>query len=143
MNPNDPIHTIMTTEVITVDQNDTLSTIQELFKAYRFHHLPVIDNPRRLVGIISELDIRRAYELLMYQASGNIWTKDELNDLKAEDIMTPNPTILSPSDSIHKAADIFLYNKYHALPVVEYDDLVGIVTVHDLLAYYFDWPGNG
>ena len=44
---------------------------------------------------------------------------------------------LEPDDTIGLAADIFLANKFHALPVVEDERLVGIVTTHDLLKYSF------
>jgi acetoin utilization protein AcuB len=51
--------------------------------------------------------------------------------------MTPEPIVVDPDDSIGLAADIFLVNTLHALPVVEDNRLVGIITTHDLLKYAF------
>lgn len=51
--------------------------------------------------------------------------------------MTPYPIQLDPDDSIGLAIDIFLANKFHALPIVEDGALLGIVTTHDLLEYAF------
>ena len=52
--------------------------------------------------------------------------------------MTKLPMFLSPEDSIGLAADIFMANKFHALPVVDDNQLIGIITTHDLLAYSFE-----
>ena len=54
--------------------------------------------------------------------------------------MTKDPMILDPEDSIGLAADVFLANKFHSLPIVEDGVLTGIVTVHDLLAFSFNSP---
>jgi acetoin utilization protein AcuB len=54
--------------------------------------------------------------------------------------MTKYPLQLSPDDTVGLAADIFLANKFHALPIVDDGQLVGIVTAHDLLSYSFSSP---
>ena len=135
-----PVRSIMTTNVITVRDNETLEAIKKIFKNHNFHHLPVLGHLNRMVGIISRVDIQNAYELMIYQAAGTQWTKKELLTLTAEDIMTPSPKFLGPNDTINHATDLFLFNKFHALPVIEQDELIGIVTVHDLLAHFFDYP---
>jgi CBS domain-containing protein len=60
--------------------------------------------------------------------------------MTAEQFMTKYPVQLDPDDSIGLAADIFLANKFHALPIVEDGVLVGLVTSHDLLQYSFSSP---
>jgi predicted transcriptional regulator len=47
---------------------------------------------------------------------------------------------LDPDDTVGLAADIFLVNRFHALPVVDGVDLVGIVTSHDLIALAYGSP---
>ena len=54
--------------------------------------------------------------------------------------MTEFPMHLDPEDSIGLAADTFLANKFHALPIVEDQVLVGLITTHDLLKYSFESP---
>jgi len=54
---------------------------------------------------------------------------------RARDIMTAAPLFLDPDDTVGLALDIFLANKFHALPVVEDNILMGILTTHDILAY--------
>jgi len=69
--------------------------------------------------------------------AGKTYSKKTYNNIFAKDIMTENPVFLNPEDSIGLAADLFLENIYHAIPIMEDGVLVGIITTHDLLAYAF------
>lgn len=137
MNPNNAIRNIMTTHLKTVTPDDSITTVKEMFNRYDFHHLPVVTSDNRLAGIISREDYFRFHATLSQNTPGRTWTQNEMKYLKAKNIMIAYPMTLDPDDAIGLAGDIFLTNKYHALPVVEDDELVGIVTVHDLLAYSF------
>lgn len=138
MNPERPIQDIMITDLITVSPDASIREIQYLFEANNFHHLPVVDKGETLCGIISREDFfKLAYELSL-KTTGRTWTEREYNSMKAKDIMTKNPLVLDPEDSIGLAADIFLANRFHALPIVDENRLVGMVTTHDLLLYSFN-----
>lgn len=137
MKPNNAIRSIMTTNLVTVNMNSPLATVQEIFEKHSFHHLPVMDSDNQLIGIISREDYFKIYNNLAKSTSGRTWTKKEIACLKAKSIMSEHPMTLDPDDTIGLAGDVFLANKYHALPIVEDEELLGIVTVHDLLAYSF------
>ena len=139
MNPNVPVSDIMTRSVITVNPDDKLPKIRELFVKNNFHHLPVVENGT-LIGIISREDFLRVYYDLSRQTAGKTWSDKSFVHLNASGIMTKDPMILDPEDSIGLAADVFLANKFHSLPIVEDGVLTGIVTVHDLLAFSFNSP---
>lgn len=140
MNPNIPISEIMTTSLVTAQPKTNLGQLREMFDKHSFHHLPVVESNGRLVGIISRQDFNKvAYVLSVEKAKiGSALTPYQ--GLVAEDIMTKYPLQLSPDDTVGLAADIFLANKFHALPIVEDGLLTGIVTSHDLLAYSFSSP---
>ncbi len=141
MNPNLPIREIMTTNPVTVRGEESLTKLREIFSRYTFHHLPVTDAENNLQGIISREDFYKvAYVLSLQEGSKAAATKNRFQKLCANDIMTKYPLQLDPEDSIGLAADIFLANKFHALPIVEEGRLVGIVTSHDLLSYSFNSP---
>lgn len=138
MDSNLAIRDIMATDVIMVRPDDTLSHIRRIFEKNNFHHLPVVEPGEKLVGIISRTDyVKIAYVLSLNTADENM-TAVVFPELFAKDIMTPQPMSVEPMDTLGLAADIFLANKFHALPVVEDDQLVGIVTTHDLLKFCFD-----
>ncbi|MCI5081074.1 MAG: CBS domain-containing protein [Saprospiraceae bacterium] len=140
MDPNKTLRTIMTTNLRTIQENTNMEEVQSIFKVYDFHHLPVLNEEQKLCGIISREDLSKLNYYLSLVTTGKTYTKLEYSSLKAKDIMTPNPLCLYPDDTIGLAADIFLANKFHAVPIVEDDQLVGIVTTHDLLNYGYSSP---
>ncbi len=141
MNPEMPIREIMTTQLITAVPNTSMKEVQSVFARHNIHHLPVVDECEAIIGIISKEDLYKITHLLALNTSGPTYSEKMFRTLTARDLMTPNPMVLDPDDSIGLAADIFLANKFHALPIVENDRLVGIVTTHDLLAFAFDKTG--
>lgn len=129
-----------TTDLITVTPDENAEKIKSLFESNNFHHLPVVDRGEKLVGIISKEDFLRIAYLLSLNTTGRTYSKKEYGRLEARDIMTSYPMVLDPDDTIGLAADIFLANKFHALPIVEDERLVGLITSHDLLNFSFNSP---
>lgn len=122
---------IMIKDVVTVHVEDAISKVQDLFDENTFHHIVVTDN-KGFCGIISNNDM-----LNMFLDAYNSKSEISLTDKKAKDIMTSNPLSIDIEDSIGFAADIFLANHIHALPVLDGDELAGIVTDYDLLKYAY------
>lgn len=116
-----PISNIMSKKLVVIQEDDYTTKAEEVFMEFGFHHILVM-NADALSGIISSTDLLRAYQ-------------QKNQPVKIKDIMTKNPLTLQADDSIGLAADIFLANKLHALPIMENDELVGMVTSHDLLKY--------
>jgi CBS domain-containing protein len=139
MDTNNPVADIMTRDLITVQPATTIDRIHDLFEKHTFHHLPVVDHGQ-LVGIISKSDYLKIRHMLAVTWSGVTICQDMYRDMCAADIMTNEPLRIDANDSIGLAADIFMANALHALPVVEDNQLVGIVTSHDLLAYAYHEP---
>ena len=141
MNPSKAIREIMTTKLVTVSPETTAKAIQEVFNKNDFHHVPVVEvNTNQLVGIISKHDFFKVAYVLSLNTAGRTYSEKHYETLKAKDVMTNYPVFLDPDDSIGLAADIFLANKFHALPIVEDGALIGLVTTHDLLKYGFNRP---
>jgi CBS domain-containing protein len=136
MNPETPVSQIMSSRLVTVESDDRLQKIRQIFEEYGFHHIPVMDMGK-LVGIISKADFYRVSHTLSFTLNGREHVHCDDHVYTAKDIMTQYPMQLDPDDTVGLAADIFLANRFHALPVVEGEDLVGIVTSHDLIAYAF------
>lgn len=124
---NERIYTIMTTEVVTLHPTDNLLKVKELIFGKRYHHLPVIDDDRKLVGIVTSWDLLKA----------DIEQKN-YKDYLVEQVMSTKVATLHPNEMVGAAAMVFLRYLFHAIPIVEKDNtLVGIVTTHDVLVYEF------
>lgn len=141
MNPNVSVQNIMTTKMVTVRPDDSLDSIKRKFMDNSFHHLPVTAAGGDLLGIISREDFYKvAYVLTLRSEHMDGENQDSFSRLCAADIMTKYPLQLDVDDTVGLAADIFLANKFHALPIVDEGKLVGIITSHDLLEFVFNSP---
>lgn len=120
---NEAIHTIMTKNPISLSPKHTIADVESLFKHHRIHHLPVVDEGR-LIGLVT------TYDLWNHRSS-------DPTKIFVTDVMNTRIIRISPDDKIGTAAELFLDNSFHALPVVQDDKLVGIVTTFDVLKYEF------
>lgn len=137
MKPATAISHIMTTSPITLRKEDSLKSVEDIFNRYPFHHLPVVDQGNIVVGIISKVDVLNFLKNLSVETTGKYYSKMTIRNSTVDEIMTKQPIVLDSDDTIGLAADIFLANKFHAIPVVENNQLVGIITSHDLLSYAY------
>jgi acetoin utilization protein AcuB len=134
----------MTREVITIDQEATIFDAQQLLAENKIRHLPIIDQERRLIGIITDRDIRSAlpYNSLIEHCSEE--EKERVAKFKVKDIMTKDPISISPTYTIQDALLLIQNSKVGALPVVDDDHkLKGIISVRDLLRAFINVLGIG
>lgn len=122
----------MTTDVISVRPDTSLLKIGKLMHDHDIRRVPVQDDDGKVVGIISDRDVRdaspsKATTLDMYEMHYL------LAEIRASDIMTKNPVTLKPTDTIEKAAMIMLDQKIGGLPVVDENGVLrGIISDHDV-----------
>lgn len=132
---------IMSTPVITVGPNDTMSEVQDIFRKNNIHHIPVVDDGK-VVGIISKSDYYRllhGFTLFKTQKSEQ-YNDAIMRSLLAGEAMTRQVATLAPGDSLEMAVGFFRENLFHALPVVDKGRLIGIVTTFDLLTHAYSTP---
>ena len=137
MNTQTPLRELMTTDLTVIQLDTSFNKIKSIFDTNSFHHLPVVDKMAMVKGIISKHDFTSLTYQLSTETAGKTYSEKTYNNLFAKDIMTKNPVFLNPEDSVGLAADLFLENVYHAIPIMEDGVLVGIITTHDLLSYAF------
>ena len=134
----------MTRNVITIDQEASILDAQEQLAKNKIRHLPVIDNDRRLIGIITDRDIRSALPFHSLMEHGSEKEKERVLEFKVKNIMTKDPTSISPTYTIQDALLLIQNLKVGALPVVDEDQkLKGIISVRDLLRAFINVLGIG
>jgi acetoin utilization protein AcuB len=134
----------MTRKVITVDQEATIIDAQELLAENKIRHLPVVDKDRRLIGIITDRDIRSVLPYKSLIENGGDKEKERVAKFKVKDIMTKDPLSISPTYTIQDALLMIQNSKVGALPVVDDDHkLKGIISVRDLLRAFINVLGIG
>lgn len=133
---------LMTRSPDTVAPEASLHDALTLMNKDGCRHLPVLEADR-LVGIITERDIRLAVNSPVLWDERAIPRSEVLHALKVDVCMTPDPTTVSPDTSAFEAASVLRLNQFGALPVVQDDELVGIISVSDFLDYVISLQERG
>lgn len=134
---NIPVAEIMTRELLIVEPEDKLEKVRDIFQSNNVHHVPVVDKHGKLAGIISKGDFNRVNHILtLFDEQKYKEYNDMLyRSITAQEIMTKQVATVSPDDPLSLVADMFKENLFHAVPVVDRNFLVGIITTHDLISY--------
>ena len=123
---------LMRKDVITAREGDSVEkTYAEMLRG-RFRHMPVVAEGNRLVGIVSDRDLRNVL-VFLNDAQGN---RQAVGDktLTIGKVMTPEPMAADPGDSLKTAVRVMVKHKFGCLPVCDAaGKLVGLVTETDML----------
>jgi len=124
---------IMTARIVTVDMDDRLEVVKEIFDTMRFHHLLVVDEHKRLSGVLSDRDLLRALSPYVGSAAETARDLATLNK-RVHQIMTRQPITLRQESGVAEAVELLLKNRISCVPIVD-DEFkpVGIVSWRDLL----------
>lgn len=134
----------MTRKVITIDPEAGILEAQDLMRQHSIRHLPVIDADSKVIGIITDRDIRSAvpYELIKHHNLRN--EPEKLAAIKVKEIMTADPIVISCLYTIQDALLLIQREKVGAFPVVDEEGrLKGILSVRDLLRAFINVLGIG
>jgi len=122
----------MTKDVITVDPEASMMRAAKLMKEKNIRRLPVVDDKGKLVGMLSDRDVKEA-------SPSKATTLDVhelyylLSEIKVKNIMTPTPLTIRETDTVVKCAAIMHDKKISGLPVLnESGELVGIMTQNEV-----------
>ncbi len=132
MNLRAPISSIMTTNLLTVNPEDSLQVVKEIFEKNNIHHLPVV-RYKKIVGIISKSDFLHFRHGFSSNEEDAFFNESRMKAYKAEEIMTNRLGKVESTDRIEVAVEVFKTNLFHAIPVVDNDELVGIITTYDII----------
>jgi len=130
------VNDLMTAVPDTVTPTTPLRTVIGIMKMRGYRQIPVLDNGK-LVGIVTDRDIRLVMNspVVLHDKA-----QDEalLTDVTVESCMTPNPIFVTPETPAYRAAEMLSMYKFGAMPVIEKDTLVGIITTTDFLNYFLE-----
>jgi acetoin utilization protein AcuB len=127
------IHEVMSKPVIAARPDDTIASVYETMAAHRIRHIPVVedrsgvssDTGTLIRGIVTDRDLRRATSALHDR-------RVSINE-PVRRIMTRDVIMAAPQDPVEEAARLMRRQKIGSLPVMDGEELVGIVTGMDLL----------
>jgi len=125
----------MTQNLVKLNLEDTLTKAESLFKSHKIRHLPVV-NGDKIVGMLSYNDLLRISFADATDDDGDTVETTVYDMFTLEQVMSKQVSFVKASDTIEVAAELFITKDFHALPVLENDKLVGIVTTTDMIRFY-------
>lgn len=114
------VRDIMSNDIVSLNSEESIERAAQIMKQFDIGSIPVC-NQEKLIGIVTDRDIT-----LRSVAGGNS------NQQKICDVMTPNPVTGTPDMDIQDAARIMSEQQIRRLPIVQNDNLVGIVSLGDI-----------
>jgi CBS domain-containing protein len=114
------VHQHMTSDLLTVQAGDSVVAVAQRMVDRNVGAVLVVEDGR-LVGIMTERDLMKAV------------ARGLVAEAVVRNCMTPHPDTIAPDDTIEHAAVLMIHGGYRHLPVVDGDDLVGILSIRDLV----------
>lgn len=115
------IKEIMTKNVKTISEDCTIKEAAELMKSLNVGSIPVCNQSNQLVGMVTDRD------MVIRGLTSGIDSNTPVSQ-----VMSTNPVSISPDTGVHEAARVMATNQIRRLPVVENNEVVGIVSIGDL-----------
>ena len=136
MKKNEKIDQILTREIVSVHVGQKVSDVRKIFAKHGFHHVPVVSG-EKLIGIVSASDI---LGISIEGVGSDERSMDAYIDhqFSIESLMKTELKTLTTKSTIAAAADILSDGNFHAIPVVDGDVLVGLLTTTDLIRFLRD-----
>jgi CBS domain-containing protein len=130
-----PIHKVMTRNLVKLNLSDSLTKAESLFKSNNIRHLPVVSGDK-IVGMLSYNDLLRISFADSTDDDGETVETTVYDMFSLEQVMSKQVSYVNSTDNLEDAAELFVSKQFHALPVLENEKLVGIITTTDMIRYY-------
>jgi acetoin utilization protein AcuB len=131
---------IMRTDLVTITPDTSLVKAKEIITEKLIEHLLVVDESGKLVGIVSDRDLKKTWA-----SPATTLSAHELNyllkQLSVDSMMVKKIITITPGTTIERAGRIMQEDRISALPVMENDKLVGIITTTDVMGVLLDAIG--
>jgi CBS domain-containing protein len=126
--------TLITYNPWSVGPTALVEDVAARFDELHVHHVPVVDPERKVIGLISETDVLRSRQAQRSVLVGaNLSETDDAPSVFARDVMSRKVVSISPTTPFTDALKLIIDRHIHALPVVDGDRLVGLISSRDFL----------
>jgi len=120
---------IMSTDLVTIGPDETLEKARKLMHDRKIHHLPVVDDDSKLVGLVTLTNVLAATDSVLRQEDSRI----QPSDVVIGDIMVTDVATVDEHASLRQAALFLERHRIGCLPVLSNGELKGIVTDTDFV----------
>jgi acetoin utilization protein AcuB len=134
----------MTTPALTVSPDALLPEVRNIMNSRHFRHLPVVDEQQRLIGMITDRDLRSAYPSSILSEDKRQAILENVEKTPVRSIMARNLISLTPLATLDDALYLLSKEKIGMLPVIDEEQhVIGVFSVQDLMKAYKKLYGIG
>lgn len=124
------VRDVMTSHPVTVDHEDHLGHVHQMFQESDFNGMPVVENGDRLVGMVTKLDVLKAF---IFTGKAKVLPFDIIMAKPVSRVMTAEPIVFEPETPLTRVLPTMVQTRHKSFPVVEGERVVGIIAREDLL----------
>jgi CBS domain-containing protein len=124
------VRDVMTSRVVTIGAETSLGEVESIFETHDFNGLPVVDDARHLLGMVTKLDVLKAFAFSKGQM---VPRYDEIMKSRATLGMSECPRVVSPETPLTRVLQDMVDTRHKSFPVTDGNRLVGIVAREDIL----------
>jgi CBS domain-containing protein len=128
--PDYGVEDVMTTAPVTIEASQSLADAEALFEMHDFNALPVVEDEAQLVGVITKLDLLRAFRFTAEQVFPPY---DEIMRRPVSELMSREPATVTPRAPLTRVLEKLLRTRHKSFPVAEAGQLLGVVAREDVL----------
>ncbi|OQX01733.1 MAG: CBS domain-containing protein [Desulfobacteraceae bacterium IS3] len=134
----------MSKNLITTGPEAGILEAKDVMAKHNIRHLPVVDKDDKLLGVITDRDVRSAMPSIFVDSCNIEEEKEKLSKLKVKDVMTKEVVTISPLYTLQDALLLMQKTSFGAFPVVDEDrKLKGIISIRDLMRAFINVLGLG
>ena len=127
----------MTTDPVTIGPDLPVTETAAMLSREKFRHLPVVDKDGKLLGMVTDRDLRSACPSSMLNTKERERVLEKVKDITIRQIMSTDFVVLQPTATLDDALLLFKTRSIGALPVVDdKNTVVGIFSLNDMMAAY-------
>ncbi|GGN48662.1 MULTISPECIES: acetoin utilization AcuB family protein [Oceanobacillus] len=131
------VESIMNTDVITLPPTATIEEALRLLKENKIRHIPIVEEDTRVIGIVSDRDVRDAMPSSFLKDADRKELQNEIQTIMTQPVITVHPL-----DFVEEIARIFYEKEFACVPVVKNEQLVGMVTEKHMLHTFIQLTGT-
>ncbi len=124
------VRDVMQPDPITVGPEVSLALVAAAFEKYDFNGIPVVDREQRLLGMITKLDLLKAF---VFRGDQKVPPYETIMTQEVSEVMTRDPQVFFPESPLTRVLQKMVQTWHKSFPVVVANLLVGIVTREDIL----------
>jgi len=124
------VRDVMTPKPVKVRQDVTLADVEAIFEECNFNGLPVVDIDNKLIGMITKLDLLKAFA---FTEKSMLPSYRTIMDQTLSQVMVKELDVVYPETSLTRVLQRMIETNYKSFPVVEDDQVTGIVAREDIL----------